>query len=366
MTITTEEVVNYLEKFPVINLPKNQIEIENPNYTIYASAPFWLPHQALCLLAGIKTIEVHTFRTCIALNNLQLIINSALAKGDSPPSGKGDFCDFIIKHFPILQSKLTFLKNLNEKLFKAIESGALPHQKEMINKLNETLLCPLTVISWLKREKITIPTKLLEALAHRDKIDMLHLPKTFPDEINPYGKWTSLRMDYNLSKPNYPVGGIPGFAFTSFPEEQVLGEKSENTTSSNELDKQILTNRAKEIYEKITKARKQCIDLYLDAQFGEDAANYSHLIDQLGIPKIEEFISYNKGGPKPELLKHRCQAIARVIRHFDEKISIKNLETNESMIQFGWRRSERVTFLVFRKWMYAEGIYDCPRSKKKN
>ena len=57
MTITTDEVVNYLEKFRVNSLPKNQIEIEGPNYTMYASAPFWLPHQALCLLAGIKTIE---------------------------------------------------------------------------------------------------------------------------------------------------------------------------------------------------------------------------------------------------------------------------------------------------------------------
>ncbi len=61
----------------------------------------------------------------------------------SKPSGKSNFCDFIINHFPIPHSKLTYLKNLNEKLSKAIESGALLHQKEMINKINETLLCPL-------------------------------------------------------------------------------------------------------------------------------------------------------------------------------------------------------------------------------
>lgn len=366
MTITTEEVVNYLAKFRVNSLPKNQIEIENPNYTIYASAPFWLPHQALCLLAGIKTIEVHTFRTCIALNEIQLMMNSALANGNNIPSGKSDFCDFVIKHFPIPHSRITFLKNLNQKLSKAIESGALPHQKEMINKLNEALLCPLNVISWLKAEKITIPPKLLEALTHRDKIDMLYLPKTFPDEINPYGKWTSLRMDYNLSKPNYPVGGIPGFAFISPPDKQDLDEKDKSKVGSSELDTPILTDRAKEIYEKIKKIRKQCISLYLDAQFKKEAFNYSNLIDQLGIPKLEEFTKYNRGGPKPEVVKHRCQATASIIRYFDEKISIEELSNHSSMNQLGWRRAKKVTALAFRKWMHSEGIYDRPRSKKKS
>jgi hypothetical protein len=365
MTITTQNVVRFLEKFTPNSQPKSQTDIENPNYSIYATARFWFPHQVLCLLAEIKTIEVHTFRTCIALNSLQLTMNSILAKGDNQPSGKSDFCDFIINHFPIPQSKLTFLKNLNEKLSKAVESGALPHQKEVINKINETLLCPLNVISWLKAEKITVPPELLEALAHRDNIDMLYLPKTFPDEINPYGKWTSLRMNYNLSKPNYPVGGIPGFAFTSPPDKQDLNEKDESRVGSSELDKPILTDRAKEIYEEITKIRKQCISLYLDAQFGKEAFNYSNLIDQLGIPKSEEFTKYNRAGPKPEVVKHCCQATASIIRYFDEKISIEELSKHPSMNQFGWRRTNKVTALAFRKWMHAEGIYDRSRSKKK-
>lgn len=242
MTITTEDVTQYLENFISNSQPKNQTDIDNPNYAIYALAPFWLPHQALCLLAGIKTIEVHTFRTCLALNSLQLKMNSILAVSKSEPSGKNDFCDYVISHFP---------------------------------------------------------TKLSEASAHRDKIDMLYLPKIFPDEINPYGKWTSLRMNYNLSKPNYPLGGIPGFAFTSPPDKQDLDEKSNSETDFSELDKSILTERGQEIYHNALRVRKLCIGLYLKNQFGEGAIDYNNLIDQLGAVEEEEFKIYNKAGPWP-------------------------------------------------------------------
>lgn len=364
MTITTQDVVRFLEKFTPNSQPKSETDIENPNYSIYATARFWFPHQVLCLLAEIKTIEVHTFRTCIALNSLQLTMNSILAKGDSQPSGKSDFCDFIINHFPIPHSKLIYLKNLNEKLSKAIESGALPHQKEMINKINETLLCPLNVISWLKAEKITVPLKLLEALAHRDKVDMLYLPKIFPDEINPYGKWTSLRMDYNLSKPNYPVSGIPGFAFTYSPEKRALDEKNENKTESHELDKSILTARAKEIYNNALRVRKLCVESYLKNRFDESAIDYNNLIDRLGTVKEEEFKIYNKAGPWPKMTEHCCRAIGSVIRHFNKEILIRDLEQDSFMIEHG-KKNKRISSSTFRKWMHAEGIHDRPSLQKK-
>lgn len=37
----------------------------------------------------------------------------------------------------------------------------------------------------------------------------------------------------------------------------------------------------------------------MQTQFNEDAIDYNSLIEQLGIPNIEEFQVYNKGGPKP-------------------------------------------------------------------
>lgn len=365
----TDEVVEELRKLIPMSNPKNQKELENPNYALYALAPFWLPHQAACLLAQLKTIDEHTFRTCLSLKQLQISINFAFYGKEewaneiitkAKPSGQMSFGDFIMHHFPIPHSKITFLKNLHEKLSEAIRNGSLPLKNEFQNQSQKTLLSPIDVVLWAQKEKIIIPSGLLDGLCFRDQINMLYLPKVFKDEINVYAKWNSLSIEHKLSIPFSPL-----FKKPTHNDELSSEEKMENSHESNKPPVKTpnsiaLSPRAKEIYDTIEEARKQCILFYLQTQFGEDDVEHIHLVDQFGTPNMEEFVRYNKAGPKPDSTKHRCRALAKVIRHFDEGISIEELENHELMHKYGWRGDEKATSKRFREWMHEEKIYDRP------
>jgi hypothetical protein len=128
----------------------------------------------------------------------------------------------------------------------------------------------------------------------------------------------------------------------------------------------VLSKRARKIYEEITKSRKLAIDWYLQAQFKEDAVDYSSLIDRLGIPNIEEFQVYNKGGPKPKPTEHCCRAVGRVMRYLNNDISINDLIRDPLMAKYGMYDSKKTSPQTFREWMNAEGIYDRLPSKKKS
>lgn len=370
----TDEVVEELQKLIPMSNPKNQKELENPNYALYALAPFWLPHQAICLLAQLKTMDEQTFRTCLNLKKLQISINFAFYEKEewaneitkkAQPSGKMGFGDFIMHHFPIPHSKITFLKNLHEQLSEAIKNGHLSSKNEFKNNSQTPLLSPPDVVLWAQKEKISLHPELLNGLSHRDQVNMLYLPKTFKDEINVYDKWNSLCIEHKLSNPFSPL-----FKKLANNDESAVEEKTEKLQESSKSSIKSptstgLSNRAKKIYKEITKARKLAIDWYLQTQFNEDAIDYNSLIEQLGIPNIEEFQVYNKGGPKPKLTEHCCRAIGRVMRHFDNGISINDLMQHPLMIKYGHYDSEKISSQTFREWMNAEGIFDRGRSSKK-
>jgi hypothetical protein len=232
----TDEVVEELRKLIPISNPKSHKELENPNYALYALAPFWLPHQAVCLLAQLKTIDEDTFRTCLSLKPLQMSINFAFyGKNEwakeittkAEPSGKIGFSDFIMHHFPVPHSKITVLRNLHEKLSEAIINGTLSSKPEFQNKSQKTLLSPTDVIIWAQKEKIIVPSELLEGLFFRDQINMLYLPKTFKDEVNVYTKWNRLSIEHKISNPFSPL-----FQRPASDNEMSSKEKKENLQES--------------------------------------------------------------------------------------------------------------------------------------
>jgi hypothetical protein len=362
----TDEVVEELRKLIPMSNPKNQKELENPNYALYALAPFWLPHQAICLLAQLKTMDEQTFRTCLNLKKLQISINFAFYGKDewaeeinkkTEPSGKTGFGDFIMHHFPVPHSKITFLINLHEKLSEAIKNGNLSSKSEFQNKSQKTLLSPSDVILWAQKEKIIIPSELLIRLSFRDQINMLYLPKTFKDEINVYDKWNALCTEHKLSNPFSPLFKKPAHADELFPEEKAENQQENPKLSLESSTSLGLTDRAQEIYDTTLRFRKLAIESYLKNQFDRGAIDYSNLIDKLGAVEKEEFKIYNKAGPWPKMTEHCCRAIASIMRHFNKKILIRDLEQDSYMIEHG-KKSRKISSSTFRKWMHAEGIHD--------
>lgn len=60
--ITTDDILDYLEKHQPKTIP-SATEIYTPNYSIYGVAPWWELSQAVCLLAGIATVDGETYYT---------------------------------------------------------------------------------------------------------------------------------------------------------------------------------------------------------------------------------------------------------------------------------------------------------------
>lgn len=180
--------------------------VSSPNYPFYIAAPYWLQHQAVCLLAGIAVLDKDTFDTLIHLTELQLKMNLAIQKGGSFDksenlTGSENFPTFIIKHFPIPHDKIHYLRNLNEFITAAIENKELEYVAFKHRNYQEKLLDPNRVIHALVKAKQVVSVPILESLDYQKCVDRMQFPKIFPDEITLYGYWETLRIKKNSALP---------------------------------------------------------------------------------------------------------------------------------------------------------------------
>lgn len=352
MKFSTEELLERLESQKINNSPSLK-DVETPNYPLYAFAPYWFPHQVICLMTGLAVIDHYTLQTVLALSNLQLLINQGACHAGSKINdlrGNKDFHEFLIMSFPIPHKKLNYLKNVKQRLEESIKDGSLTHCQ--VEK--EILLKPEDVVVWAKKQQISIPEKLIEAMTHKGEIDPLYLPKTFKDEINIYGKWTALRIEHNLSKPLACIETSSMF--------------SEETNLSKSAPLMELTERAQKLHNQVLNTRKQTVLLALDMLFkGEEKTKKLGLIETIGSPEKEEFEVYNQAGPIPPLLEvsHRCRVLGKLLKEADNTLKIRDLIDHHVMETLGWRQEDKTPLETFRKWMHKEGIFDRQPSKSR-
>lgn len=258
MNLTVDEIIAYLDSFTPNDIIKNPTDIMNPNYTIYGCAPYWTDNQAICLLAGLKTIDENTLTTILNFNKAHLAMNRELFnKSKDEPSGQHSFHEFVISNFPIPHGKINYLRNLQKKLKEANPLCMLFKKKEVIEGQSKMLLYPLDLIRWAEDEEIPIPDNLLHALSFRNKLNLLYLPDIFPNEVNIYKRWIHLRIKYNLSKP-VPIGSPESFSnqdSAKFSQEKRKIFISYDNSSKSDCD------LACALYERLTSHN---IDTWLD------------------------------------------------------------------------------------------------------
>jgi len=367
MDRVTNELLNILESHKQNNAPEAK-DLENPNYKLYTQAPYWKRHQAICLLSGIAVIDADTFRTLLILKGLKLEISKVLSNKKNISKFKRNihFAEYLYMSFPIPHKKLNYIKNISKRVDEAIEKETIPSKVKKTNGINSVLLPPPEIIKWAMAHHIPIPAELAPDKAFDSKVNPLFLPETFPDEINVYGKWRSLLIEYNLSRVQSftELGYSPALLYNpnhleNLNKSKTSCPKAEKLSGNNEKEPS-LTKRALDIYKEIVDARRRAVDLLLQEMFSEEEkSKYLELIEKCGTISKDEFSQYNEKGPKPKQFEHRCRAIGQVLRFFNEKKTIKELEADPYMAKFGWVQDKnRPLSGTFRKWMNNEGIYD--------
>lgn len=175
--LTTEEVIKLIQKAPVNAQPTAAI-VNTPNVPFYIVAPYWLQHQAVCILADIAMLDKYTFLELIHLPDIQLTINSELQSGENLRHKESlydreNFSDFIMYRFPIPHDKIDYIKNLNDFFTDAIKKGELKYIEQRYNDFPEKLLDPVQVINIAIQAGITISQPILQSLQFRDKVDRM-------------------------------------------------------------------------------------------------------------------------------------------------------------------------------------------------
>lgn len=215
----TDEILQSLQKFRENENPSMNC-LQYADYSFYITAPYWLHHQTVCLLADIPCLDEETFYTLISFRELELKINRVVYKSCQPHQensniSKLHFRDYVMRYFPIPHSKVYILKNLDQHLRKAIETGVIKLIHERINGVKTNLLDPLQVINWAIQNNITSANKLQEHLPARYNVDKWQLPKIFPDTICFNIPYNRMRIEYNtkimrVTQPlNTPISTFP-------------------------------------------------------------------------------------------------------------------------------------------------------------
>lgn len=203
--LSVEQILKWIENLKNLREPV-EIDLKKPDYMLYGIAPNLSPEQAACLLAGLTVIDRDTFTTLISLTPLQLQINYALQAAQSLRSADSmgneeTYAQFLIYRFPIPHDSLYYLKNIYECIKKYIENGALKSTSFKEKNITSKLLNPKDVIQFAKDQKIDLNEALLDSISYREGLNLLRLPKTFPDTINFIRLFNKLKIENNLKKP---------------------------------------------------------------------------------------------------------------------------------------------------------------------
>lgn len=203
-TVTTDSILDYFEKHRPIQLPSTA-DIYAPNYTIYGLIPCWKVSQAVCLLAGIATVDAETYYTLKSFGWLQEKIRVALetrSQGQSADHYQ-TFSNYVAFEFPIKSRTIILLKNISRLLGESIKKKEIVCRRVNTNTSFDDLLVPHDVIAWAEMRKILVPEQLSKAMLHRKTINLLALPEIFPDEICFNAIYNGVRIERNRLKPRF-------------------------------------------------------------------------------------------------------------------------------------------------------------------
>jgi hypothetical protein len=355
MNSLEKQVVEWLKGFRPSSSPTDK-ESESPNYPMYALAPFWRPHQAVCLLGDIATIDVDSFRAMLSLTPLQRLLGAVPRRGQDvfDPSVK-KFSAFISQRVQCLLPKTDFLKNIQERINQACQDGTLHMFEKECRGVKEKLLDPEIVIEWAKKAGIPVPSKLVEEMKKRSKVNPIYFPFVFPDEINLHYEYEKRRILTNHKSPLSPssLGRSPT-------------TKEERETLFPSVFKEVNPNIEK-LYKTLISARNHVILLFLDHKFpeseGVDEQYLSLIQEHAQFPK-ETLVKYGEREPSYLKIKHLSIVAAKMFRHFDQKIPIKEIMQDSFMRECVFNRGKPPTLGTFRDWMNEAGIFDKERKSK--
>lgn len=163
---TTDDVLDYFEKHQPKALPTTK-EIYTPNYSIYGVLPLWKVSQAVCLLAGVATMDSETYYTLKSFNWLHEKIRISLetkSQGHNADYYQSFSNNYVAFEFPIKARTITLLRNLSSLLNEAIKKGEIVCRRVKTNTSFDDLLVPDDVIAWAEKKTIIIPDELSKAM----------------------------------------------------------------------------------------------------------------------------------------------------------------------------------------------------------
>lgn len=285
--ITTDDVLDYFEKHQPKALPTTK-EIYTPNYSIYGVLPWWKVSQAVCLLAGIATMDSETYYTLKSFDWLHEKIRISLKAGSQGHNASHyqSFSYYVAFEFPIKARTITFLKNLSGLLNEAIKKGEIVCRRVKTDTSFDDLLVPNDVIAWAEKKTISIPNELSKAMLQRKTINTLALPEIFPDEICFNAAYNSVRIERNRLKPRFLPSakeGILNYSPVNYSKEE------KNNISNNQKSKKSSGNVLcepvpSEIYSKLSKEELNLPLVNLLYHIGNEVR--SRLLDKEGIRQL--------------------------------------------------------------------------------
>ncbi|MFA6915492.1 MAG: hypothetical protein WC222_03785 [Parachlamydiales bacterium] len=277
-SVTTDSILDYFEKHRPIQLPSTA-DIYAPNYTIYGLIPCWKVSQAVCLLAGIATIDAETYYTLKSFDWLQEKIRVSL---ETRSHGQGadhyqTFSNYVAFEFPIKSRTITLLKNISRLLAESIKKKEIVCRRVNTNTSFDDLLVPDDVIAWAEMKKIFVPEQLSKGMLQRKAINFLALPEIFPDEICFNAIYNGVRIERNRLKPRF----LPS------SREEISSCPPVNPPSQKPIiasEKVMCEPAPADIYSKLSEEEKNLSLTNLLYHIGNEAR--SRLLDKEGIKQL--------------------------------------------------------------------------------
>ena len=139
-----------------------------------------------------------------------------------------------------------------------------------------------------------------------------------------------------------------------------------NDNSSNSKKAQSQPSNFQKLLTKITDQRRLAVEICLSELFKDphERAPYLKLIDQLGIPNVDEFQSIKTSRiPPKKIQEHRCRAIGALLRHIYPSLRIYEIEKHPLIDKCKMSKNSLPTSKTFGVWMNREKIFDRPPKK---
>lgn len=198
-----EKVLELLATFKSNTEPTLE-NLKEPNYQLYANAPFWEQHQAVCLLVGLAPIDRYTLAAIVHLRDLDLLITKALEvkkRGDlSIMQSRADFSSYVIHCFPIPHDIIVYLKNVYEWMENKIKEG-LKYTEYKKNNVKHCVFKPEDVILAAESDGIIVPPELKSGVQKFLPGELMRLPNVFPDQIVFFPLYEKHRYEMNQRMP---------------------------------------------------------------------------------------------------------------------------------------------------------------------